>query len=162
VSSTLRIDEVPGESRDRLSPILAQSFTGIYHWHARRTLRTVERVRAATQGDATLGLAMCTMLEPGSGYIYYVAVTPSQRTRGIGGLLLDDALQVLRAAGAGEVFACIRPDNTPSLRLFMTRDFSRIRFRELVRREGLRRAARLWMRMVVAPGEEVFRRVCRP
>jgi L-amino acid N-acyltransferase YncA len=105
---------------------------------------------------------MFTMIEPFCGYVYYVAVTPSQRAAGVGGLLLDDALRQLAAAGAREVFACIRTDNTPSLRLFESRAFAKVGFRELARARGFGNAARLWRRMVVAPGERVFRTLTHP
>ena len=99
---------------------------------------------------------MFTMLGPGLGYVYYIAVTPSQRAKGVGGLLLDDALQQLRASKAREMFACVRADNIPSTRLLVSRNFQRTGFRELVRLKGFARAARLWIKMVVAPGEKVF------
>ena len=79
--SALHIKGVPTETRDSLRPILDQSFKGIYRWHAQRTLRSVKWVREATQGDTQVGLTMFTMLEQSSGYIYYIAVTPSQRAK---------------------------------------------------------------------------------
>ncbi|MGA2381735.1 MAG: GNAT family N-acetyltransferase [Spirochaetia bacterium] len=161
MSSALHIKGVPTETRDSLRPILDQSFKGVYRWHAQRTLRSVKWVREATQGDTQVGLTMFTMLEQSSGYIYYIAVTPSQRAKGVGGFLLDDALQLLRTSGALEIIACVRTDNIPSIRLLQSRDFVRTGFRELVLLKGFASAARLWMRMVVAPGEKVFIRVLR-
>ena len=118
-------------------------------------------VRETARGDMPAGLSMLAMLREGTGYVYYIAVIPSQRAAGTGGFLLDDALTSLKSAGANEVLACIRPDNAPSVRLFQSRDFRRTTFRELVRGKGLANAAALWMRMVVAPGEKVFTRVFR-
>ena len=158
----MRIDDVPGDVRHRLAPILEQSFTGIYRWHASRTLRSVDRVRAATSGNVEAGLAMFTMLEPGTGYIYYVAVLPSYRALGVGGVLLDDGLKELRNGGAQEVFACIRASNAPSIRLFRSRGFVKTGFRDLTRQRGLGGAVRLWRRMVAAPGENVYRNALRP
>ena len=59
---------------------------------------------------------MSTMLGQGSGYIYYIAVIPSQRAKGVGGVLLDDALEFLQGSGAREILACVRADNIPSIR----------------------------------------------
>jgi ribosomal protein S18 acetylase RimI-like enzyme len=159
-SSALRIKGMAAESRKSLGSILDQSFTGIYRWHAKRILRSVRWVRMAIRGDAQVGLTMLTMLGQRSGYIYYIAVTPSWRAGGVGGLLLDDALKMLRAEGARETFACVRADNEPSIRLLHSRGFIRMGFRERVRTRGLMNSAILWMRMVVAPGEKVFVRVC--
>lgn len=154
----VRIIEVTGAGRAGLRPIIEQSFRGIYRWHALRTLADVHRVRASSEGNLVMGLAMFTMLQPGMGYLYYVAVIPSRRGTGLGGVLLDNALSELRAEGAGEVLACIRRDNAASIRLFASRGFARERFREVVRSRGLAGAAKLWRRMVVAPGERVFRK----
>jgi ribosomal protein S18 acetylase RimI-like enzyme len=159
MSPVARVEDVPAVSREGLTSIIDQSFAGIYRWHAERTLRSVRWVRQAVQGDAPAGLAMLTTLGQRAGYIYYVAVAPSQRGSGVGGLLLDDAFRVLHAAGAREVFACARKDNTPSIRLLGSRGFVKTGFRELARRKGLKAAAALWMRMVVAPGERVYVKV---
>ena len=93
---SLNIEGVPADARESLTPILLESFKGIYLWHARRTLRSVRWVRKATQGSVVVGLAMSTMLGEISGYAYYAAVTPSQRAKGVGGFLLDDALELLQ------------------------------------------------------------------
>jgi ribosomal protein S18 acetylase RimI-like enzyme len=157
-----RINGVPAEARADLGPILDQSFKGIYRWHSRRTLRAVQCVREATQGDTRMGLAMLTLLGQDSGYIYYIAVTPSHRAMGVGGALLDDALEQLRTFGAREIFAAVRTGNLPSIRLLLSRHFAKTCYRELVQSKGFARATRLWMQMVIAPGEKVFRMVPRP
>ena len=156
MSPALRIMEVPVETRGSLGPILDQSFTGLYRWHAHRTLRSVTWVRKAARGDTHVGLSMSTMLGGSSGYIYYIAVIPSLRAKGVGALLLDDALRFLRAAGALQVFACVRAGNIPSIRLLKSRDFMRTGFRKTVHLRGFANAVELWLRMVVAPGERVF------
>jgi len=99
---------------------------------------------------------MSKLLGPGVGYVFYVAVAPSLRAKGIGGLLLDDALRLLRSAGAGEIYACVRAENAPSVRLVQSRCFRKTDFRELSRWKGLAETARLWIGMVAAPGEKVF------
>ena len=99
---------------------------------------------------------MFTMLAMRVGYVYYIAVSPAHRRAGIGGLLLDDAVAALRAAGAAQALACVRADNTPSIRLLQSRHFARTDFGELVRSKGLGRAAVIWIRMFVAPGEGVY------
>ena len=160
MSASLNIEEVSAEARETLMPILEVSFTGLYLWHARRTLRSARWVRSATQGSAVVGLAMSAMFES-SGYVYYVAVTPSQRAKGVGGVLIDDAVGLLRAEGAREIFACARAENAASIRLLRSRDFVVTSFPELVRSKGFIASGSLWMRMVVAPGEKVFTRDLR-
>jgi ribosomal protein S18 acetylase RimI-like enzyme len=156
------ISDVAFESRGRLTPIVDQSFHGIYRWHARRILRSVTWVRQAAISETPIGLTMSTMIAPDLGYLYYIAVIPSARSAGVGGLLLDDALVRLQSAGAWEVLACVREDNTASLRLLESRSFAKTTFRGFVRSKGFLSAARLWVRMVVAPGEQVFQRTFPP
>ncbi len=156
MSSTLHIGDVAVESRGTLVAIIDESFHGIYRWHARRVLRSVTWVRHAARDNAPVGLTMSAMIAPGSGYLFYVAVVPVERSAGVGGALLDDVLALLQSAGAREVLACVRADNVASLRLLESRSFIGMAFRELVQSRGLAHAARLWMRMIVAPGERVF------
>ena len=155
--ASLNIEEVPVEARETLMPILGVSFTGLYLWHARRTLRSARWVRSASQGSSVVGLAMSTMFES-SGYVYYAAVTPSERGKGVGGVLVDDALGLLRAEGAREIFACARAENAASIQLLRSRDFVATSFPEIVRSKGFVAAVSLWIRMVVTPGEKVFTR----
>jgi ribosomal protein S18 acetylase RimI-like enzyme len=156
----VKVTETPREhgGRDGLLPLLAESFTGIYLWHARRSLRRARWVRTATRGAGPpLGVSMLTLPRPRIGYVYYVAVARAARSSGVGGRLLDDAVARLRRAGALEVLAAARRDNAPSLGLLRSRGFAPTSFAEVARSAGLAAAALLWWRMVVAPGEAVFR-----
>ena len=42
----MEVVDVPKGERERLVPILEESFEGLYLWHARRTLQSIEVVRA--------------------------------------------------------------------------------------------------------------------
>ena len=44
----IEIAEVPKQARASLIPILEESFEGLYLWHARRTLQSIEVVREAS------------------------------------------------------------------------------------------------------------------
>jgi ribosomal protein S18 acetylase RimI-like enzyme len=157
----MKIEEVPVDGRRSLRPVLDESFTGLYRWHARRTLRSVAQVRKATRDGALLGFTMSTMVGKDIGCIYYAAVTTSARAQGVGGALLDDALQRLRADGAREFFACARSKNEPAVRLLQSRNFARTSFHEVAFAKGFAATVRLWVRMVVVPGETVFVRWLR-
>jgi ribosomal protein S18 acetylase RimI-like enzyme len=153
----VKIVEARPESRRSLLPLLDQSFQGIYRWHARRTLRSAQWVRKAVREDLAVGLSMLRMVARRTGYIYYIAVIPSERGAGLGGVILDDALEFLAAAGAREAFASVERANIPSTRLFRSRSFFLMPFHTLARDRSVARAAVLWVRMMVAPGERVFR-----
>jgi ribosomal protein S18 acetylase RimI-like enzyme len=95
------------------------------------------------------------MMTPGAGYVYYLAVSPTERRRGIGGLLLDKCLSYLESLGAGAVLASVTAGNLPSRQLVASRGFCACSFRNLARRFGVLGALRLWIGMTVAPGETV-------
>jgi ribosomal protein S18 acetylase RimI-like enzyme len=147
--------DVPKAERARLLPILDESFEGMYLWHARRTLQGIEVVRAATTADGQdAGLLMLKMLdEEGAGYIYYVAVPPRFRRRGIGGRLLDDAIAYFGKREARDVYASIEDDNVESKALFGSRGFERVDGSEMAGRYGRIRSLLMYREMMVVPGE---------
>ena len=158
VPKTVLINDVSEADRDALFPLLDECFTGVYLWHARRTLTRVKHVRAARCRDEPVGLAMLSMLSPRIGYLYYIAVRRPFRGQGVGGLLLDDGIRFVRAHGATEILSCARRENVESTRLLRSRGLEPTRFRDAAHARGFRSVAALWRRMVVAPGEVVFRR----
>jgi ribosomal protein S18 acetylase RimI-like enzyme len=149
-------------SRGRLDTILAESFNGIYLWHARRTLHGIPWVAEALVQGSPVGLSMFKMLGPGLGYVYYIAVAPHWRSGGIAGVLLDDSLRALRAGGAMTCLASVRPENAASVRLLLSRGFARTSFREHARSRGLLGGLTTWIAMVVAPGECVYAKRLSP
>lgn len=162
MSSSLRIEKTGVNERATLLPIVDAGFTGLYRRHARSTLQSVRWVMKATRSGRPVGLAMCTTMGRTLGYIYYVIVIPSERGKGVGGFLLDDALQRLQNEGAREVFASVRVDNVPSNRLFQSRGFARTSFRGVAGSRGVFHALGMWRRMVVVPSERVLAKVLLP
>ena len=130
-----------GNRRDLL-PMLGESFSGIYLWHARRILLGRAAVIAAERNRVPTGLAMMKMLAPGVGYVYYLAISRAERQRGIGGHLLDQCMSRLVSQGALAVLASITGGNLPSERLVASRGFYACRFRDLAGRFGAAAAFR--------------------
>jgi ribosomal protein S18 acetylase RimI-like enzyme len=152
------IEEVPAGLRESLDSILEESFTGIYLWHAKKTLREIELVQRAVLDGEAAGLSMLEHLPRGIGYIYYIAVARSKRRIGIGGTLLDAAVEVFRVSGSREVLASARKDNAGSVGLILSRGFEKTDFKALSEEHGKLWAARLWKEMLVVPGEIAFRK----
>jgi ribosomal protein S18 acetylase RimI-like enzyme len=150
------VDVPPSERRALLDPILEESFKGLYLWHARRTLREVERVRAASIGGEVVGLAMLTNVSSEAGYVYYIAVAPEHRRRGVGRRLLGDALEYFEGRGSEEVYASIEEQNVESMALFASAGFRKTDHDELSRKYGAFRALDMYRKMLVVPGEELF------
>ncbi len=145
--------EADPTERASLEPILEESFTGIYLRHAKRTLHDVETVRVARVGGAAVGLAMLKLLTKGAGYVYYIAVLPSSRMKGLGSRLLLDSLDYFARSGATEVYASVGEDNVESKALFFGRGFRRTDFSEVSKKYGTIRALAMYRGMWVVPGE---------
>ncbi|MGA8275672.1 MAG: GNAT family N-acetyltransferase [Thermoplasmata archaeon] len=150
---TLDVRDLATADRERAVPIIVDSFTGIYRWHAKRTLRNVSRVRGAWHAGELVGVAMLELLDPAVGYVYYLAVLRSHRRLGVARQLLDDALGLFRQQGARVVFAAAEEDNTASLRLFGERGFRRTEPKERGWQEGGLGAWGFRSRMMVVSGE---------
>jgi L-amino acid N-acyltransferase YncA len=150
----IEIAEVPKGERARLLPILEESFEGLYLWHARRTLLSIEVVRAARTPECDdAGLVMLKVLSEGAGYVYYVAVPPRFRRQGIGGRLLDDAISHFTQERVPYVYASVEEDNVESKTLFGSRGFERVKGSEMAERYGRFRSLLLYREMTVVPGE---------
>jgi ribosomal protein S18 acetylase RimI-like enzyme len=149
----IEIADVPVEERAPLEQILRESFDGWYLRHATKILGEVERVRAAVSSGTPVGLIMLKTIEPGVGYVYYVAVAKAHRHTGVATLLLKDALNLFKAAGAVEVYASVEENNLPSEKLFAAEGFIRTSFSEVSKRNGPLRALNMYRMMVVVPGE---------
>jgi GNAT superfamily N-acetyltransferase len=152
----LVIHDLPLPARERAVPVLIDSFTGIYRWHAKRTLHSIARVRAAWTGDQMAGVSMLEFLEPPVGYVYYIAVRAAHRRRGVARRLLDDAIELFDRHGARVVFAAAEEENSASIRLFSERGFRTTEPKELGWREGGLGAWGLRSRMMVVSGEVVM------
>jgi len=152
----LRISEAgPGE-RARLEPILEEGFEGWYLRHSKRTLYEIPTVRVAEFEGRAVGLAMLKSLEDKAGYVYYIAVAAASRRTGVGGRLLDDALDHFASLGDQVVYASV--ENEEAAALFRSRGFTKTGFGDLSRRYGLVRAVAMYRSMLVVPGEVLLAR----
>ncbi len=152
------IMEVPARERASLEWILEESFEGWYLMHSKRTLRDIEVVRAAMSTGKPVGLVMLKTLEGSVGYVYYIAVAKAQRKRGIGKLLLEDALRLFKASGLGEVFASVEKINRPSEALFASEGFTKTSFEEVSKKHGNLHTLNMYRVMLVVPGEILLRK----
>ena len=152
------IVDVPRGERASLESILEESFEGWYLMHSKRTLRDIELVRVAMFSGKPVGLVMLKTLEGSLGYVYYIAVAKTQRKRGIGKLLLDDALRLFKASGLKEVFASVEEDNEPSEALFASEGFTRTSFGEVSKKHGHLHTLNMYRAMWVVPGEVLLRK----
>jgi ribosomal protein S18 acetylase RimI-like enzyme len=154
----IEITDVPAGKRHELDWILEESFEGWYLWHSKKTLRDVEVVRAAISSGEPAGLVMLKTLEGTVGYVYYIAVARASRKKGVGKLLLENALQLFKASNLNEVFASVEKENEPSEALFASEGFAKTSFGEVSKRHGSLHAANMYRAMTVVPGEILLRK----
>ncbi|MGA9840047.1 MAG: GNAT family N-acetyltransferase [Thermoplasmata archaeon] len=149
-------------ARDEAVPVVVDAFVGIYRWHAKRTLRDVSVVRAARVDGAIVGISMLERLTPSVAYVYYLAVRKDSRRRGLGALLLDDALDGFVRGGARVVYGAAEKKNTGSIALFVSRGFRTVERRELGYQQGGLGAWGLRSRMWLVSGEVLMGRRFAP
>src|SRR2546426_11161816 len=152
------IVDVPRKERAGLEWILEESFEGWYLMHSKRTLRDIDLVRAAMSSGKAVGLIMLKILMESVGYVYYIAVAKASRKKGIGKLLLEDALRHFKASKVKEVFASVEEDNEPSEALFASEGFTRTSFGEVSKKHGSLHTLNMYREMLVVPGEVLLRR----
>lgn len=162
VSETPELIDLVGDDRERAVPVVRDGFEGIYRWHAKRTLRDIERVRGLGVGAEIVGVSMLERLLPEVGYVYYVVVLTSWRRRGLAVRLLDDALGWFSASGARVIYAAAEEDNTASLALFRSRGFRVVDRNEPRFSEGGLGAWGLRSRMRIVYGEVLLGLRLRP
>jgi len=154
----LAIVDVPKGKRAGFEWILEESFEGWYLMHSKRTLRDIELVRAAMASGKPIGLIMLKMLMENVGYVYYIAVAKASREKGIGKLLLEDALQHFNDSRVKEVFASVEEDNKPSEALFGSEGFTPTSFKEVSKKHGSLHTVNMYREMLVVPGEILLRK----
>ena len=148
--------DLVGDERERAVPVIRDGFVGIYRWHAKRTLREVPTVRGALVGGEVVGVSLLDRLVPEVGYVYYVAVLSGYRRQGVGGALLDDALDHFRGHGVQVVYAAVQADNVASRRVCERRGFREVERKGVGWREGGLSAWGLRSRMRLVPGERLL------
>lgn len=154
----IQVVEYPRESRLQLDGILEESFEGWYLRHAKKTLREIETVRVAIARGNPIGLAMLKRVGRDAGYVFYIAVAAKHRKEGVGGLLLDDAIDYFRSAGMTEAYSSVEVENEPSLRLFESKEFSKTGFGQVSKRHGRIGALIMYKEMLSVPGETLLYR----
>jgi ribosomal protein S18 acetylase RimI-like enzyme len=156
----LRLVDLAGPRREDAVPILKESFTGFYRWHAKRTLREIATVRGAKLGDFLVGASLLEPLVPEVGYVYYIFVGKSHRRHGVGAALLDDAVDRFRRGDRSVVYSVAT--SRASAGLLRSRGFRRVERKELGWREGGLGAWGLRSRMRIISGETLYGRRLRP
>lgn len=152
------IVDVPVAERSGLEAILQESFEGWYLRHSKKTLVDAGLVRAAVSSGTPVGLVMLKTLDADAGYVYYIATAAVYRRRGVGKMLLEDAVRYFALAEMKEAYASIETDNVASEGLFRSEGFVKTSFGEVSKKHGGLHALDMYRKMVIVPGEVLLRR----
>ncbi|MCI4322390.1 MAG: GNAT family N-acetyltransferase, partial [Thermoplasmata archaeon] len=147
------IIDLVGADRERALPVLRDGFTGVYRWHAKKTLGEVDRVRALVLAQEVVGVTLLAGLVPDVGYLYYIAVATAQRGKGVGGRLLDDAIAIFNEDGRTVAYVATEPENMAMVAALRRRGFREVERKELGFAEGGLGAWGLRSRMTLVWGE---------
>lgn len=126
--SVLRVRDMQAADVARVAELEARAFSDAWPASAFTDLltRAYARLRVAEDKEGTI-IGYCVLLRAADeGEIANICCAPEVRGRGIGGLLLDDALAAADASGVGATFLEVRTSNTPARRLYERRGFVQV------------------------------------
>ncbi|HZY56699.1 MAG TPA: GNAT family N-acetyltransferase, partial [Rubrobacteraceae bacterium] len=101
------------------------------------------------RGELVGAVVLRTFELPGerkSGVMTWLMTDPGARGLGVGGRLVEAALQSFEERGCREMFACVEGYNSSSANLFAVRGFTILSFGEQLRRYGFLGTLLLWLR----------------
>ncbi len=139
--------------------IARASFDRVYAFFAVRGTRRAWPFLVAREGESIEGFLEGILFEgtPPIGYVYFVAVDPRARGKGLGRALVEESLRLFRYRGATRTFAAVPKDNDASMRLFESLGFGRVA-RQVLWRWYRWRGLSVQMRMLLAPHEVLLAR----
>ena len=138
--------------------IASRSFGKLYRFFAVRSLESEKRVVVAEIEGKIAGFMILRSIKLGKtkiGYIFWIAVHPDHRRRGIAGELIRAAINRFIEEKADVVYASIEEDNLPSEILFKKQGFSEMTRKQLWNIYGPKTIA-LYLRLFIAPHELIF------
>ncbi len=155
----MEIREATTTDSDRLRRIARASFDRVYAFFAVRGLRGSSPLLVATVDGSAVGFLEGKRFDgtPPIGYVYFVAVDPNARRKGIGRGLVEESVKRFVAEGATRVFAAVPRENDASIGLFTSLGFAKVPRRALWRWYRWRGLG-VQMRMVLAPHEALMAR----
>ena len=142
------------QDAESIERIARASFDRVYAFFAIRGRRHAAPLLVADEGGAVAGFLEGRLFlgRPPIGYVYFVAVDPERRRRGLARRLIEESLGRFRQQGATRVFAAVPEDNEASLGLFKALGFETVP-RGAMWRWYRWRSFAVQMGMLIAPHE---------
>ena len=131
VTASIRVDRARVADVEAIVAIEQRSFSDPWSESSFRDLLDHPRIyfacarREEGSGDRVVGYVVA-WFAAGEGEIANLAVSPAERGRGLGGVLLDAALAEGRRLGATETFLEVRSTNARARQLYESRGFAEV------------------------------------
>ncbi len=150
----------PAEEKDRdaIQAILTLSFNLVYAKYAKMSFKSLEKTLVAVDETRLMGVINWRIFlarEEKIGYLFWLAIHPDFRRKGIGVTLVRKALEILGQQKVPVIYTSAEKENLPSRSLFEQMGFTRIRKGEMRKRYG-KDGPKLYRDMWVMPWEDLF------
>ncbi len=158
MNSEFIIRQMMPSDADSVKQIIDVSFSRFLGFFALHSLSEEGAVFVAEAQGAVVGFVKLISFQVGSakfGCIFWIAVHPHFRRKGVASALTNEGTQQLKKDGAKAVFASTQRRNTGALRVLTLNGFRRMGFLELWRLFGGRVFA-FYRDIWLAPGEVVL------
>ncbi|MEM2839409.1 MAG: GNAT family N-acetyltransferase [Thermoplasmata archaeon] len=157
----LTIRETRREDRFELRNIARLSFDNrVYRFFALQSLRSMRNILVVGSEGRIVGFIVLKSMRifgKGIGYIYWLAVHPEFRRRGLASRLISAAEERFKNEASSEMYASVEKENEISGYLFIKNGF------EIVSKKNLRNdfgfaVLLIYLRFMIAPHELIFRK----
>lgn len=145
--------------KEGIKEVLVKSFEPTYAYYAQKSFTNLHNALVAEDGGKVIGVINWRVFKVGEkkiGYLFWLAVQPELRRKGVAKSLIQNATGDIRQEiGFGDIFAAVEKRNIPSGRLIESLGFTLISRTAMKKRFGLRRF-RLYFQMMLLPNEDLF------
>ncbi len=146
------------KDRDAIKELLNLSFDPVYAKYAKMSFESLEQSLVVEDENRLIGVANWRTLqayEEKIGYLFWLAIHPDFRRKGIGESLMQRAIEILIQQKLSVILTTVEKDNTPSRSLFEKLGFTGIKRTEMRKRYG-KESPRLIREMWLMPWEDLF------
>lgn len=157
----------PAEKADHhsINEILTISFDPIYAFFAKRSLANLSHSLVSKEGNIITGIIKWKILQLGNekiNYLYWLAVHPSFRQKGIGKSLILNAMERIQSEGKlTDFYAAVKKTNETTKRLIESLGFRVFSRKAMKDKFGWKRF-QLYVQMNLAPKEDLYRMTATP
>ena len=156
---SLHYRQAEQDDREKIKEVLVRSFSPTYAYYAQKSFADLQNVLVAEEEGKVTAVINWRILEAGEkkiGYLFWLAVQPEYRRRGIAKELIRAAIsKMLQESTLTEIYAAVEKSNAPSRELIGSLGFALISRAEMKKKYGLK-CVQLYYQMMLHPKEDLF------